>query len=475
MVMLIKFGDYNNNYKYIFFAAFFNYFSLVVNNGNLNQFLSSFGIIQGKTDDLYIHPFISDIFNYIGIIIISFILYKIKEKKSGINKQNNKNIIENNVSEIKLIHNNVKEKINENISLLNLIFILSYWIIIDHITRIIESLMIFDYWMFELFCICLIVSYVFKIKIYSHQKLGIIINSLTCLIIVIIKYIIINNHFNENKEENIYYFSIKNKWFVPLSIIIYFFIIISTSYIYVKLKFYMDLKFISSTKLLILYGIIGFVFSTIACIIETIFKCVGSERDFFCKIKIYEDESDDANYDSYIENINIFFEDFSSYGLKDIIIEIIIFFFGMIFYYGSLYFEMLVINSLTPMHFMFSSLIYLFVIELGDLIRIIKKKNSDINNEDEAINKESIEYLYSINLFNISAYICSLIGFMIYLEIIELNFCKLNYNLRKYINERSIKDTYDDDANESIIDDGDNYERNPTIINNFELPFNEEE
>ena len=237
----------------------------------------------------------------------------------------------------------------------------------------------------------------------------------------------------------------------------------------------MDLKFISSTKLLILYGIIGFVFSTIACIIETIFKCVGSERDFFCKITIYEDESDDANYDSYIENINIFFEDFSSYGLKDIIIEIIIFFFGMIFYYGSLYFEMLVINSLTPMHFMFSSLIYLFVIELGDLIRIIKKKNSDINNEDEAINKESIEYLYSINLFNISAYICSLIGFMIYLEIIELNFCKLTYNLRKYINERSIKDTYDDDANESIIDDGDNYERNPTIINNFELPFNEEE
>ena len=220
MVMLIKFGDYNNNYKYIFFVAFFNYFSLYVNNGNLNQFLSSYGIIEEETDNLYIHPFISDIFNYIGIIIISFILYKIKEKKSGINKKNDKNVIENNVSEIKLIHNNVKENINENISLLNLIFILSYWIIIDHITRIIESLMIFDYWMFELFCICLIASYVFKIKIYSHQKLGIIINSLTCLIIVIIKYIIINNHFIENKEENIYYFSIKNKWFIPLSIII---------------------------------------------------------------------------------------------------------------------------------------------------------------------------------------------------------------------------------------------------------------
>ena len=40
---------------------------------------------------------------------------------------------------------------------------------------------------------------------------------------------------------------------------------------------------------------------------------------------------------------------------------------------------------------------------------------------------------------------------MIYLEIIELNFCNLNHNLKKYINDRSIKDTYEDEANESII------------------------
>ena len=38
----------------------------------------------------------------------------------------------------------------------------------------------------------------------------------------------------------------------------------------------------------------------------------------------------------------------------------------------------------------------------------------------------------------------ALIGFIIYLEIIELNFCKLNYNLRKYIIERSIEDSNTD-------------------------------
>ena len=76
----------------------------------------------------------------------------------------------------------------------------------------------------------------------------------------------------------------KYKFLIPISIIIYLFIINSTSYIYTKLKFYMDLKFISQTKLLILYGIIGFVLSTIACIIETSFKCVGSEKEFFCNV-----------------------------------------------------------------------------------------------------------------------------------------------------------------------------------------------
>ena len=52
-------------------------------------------------------------------------------------------------------------------------------------------------------------------------------------------------------------------------------------------------------------------------------------------------------------------------------------------------------------------------------------------------------------LYNISPFICSFIGFLIYLEIIELNFCNLNYNLKKYINIRCIKDIYEDNRDES--------------------------
>ena len=173
----IKFGDYNKNYKYIIFTCIFNYLSYYVNYGFLNEDLPA-EIINPDSRDLYTHPFINDIFNFIGIIIISIILYKCSEKKSNINKQSNEkdDNEEKNSSEILLIHNDIKDEINKNISLLKLIFILSYWIFIDHIGKIIQPLMIFNYWMFELLFISFMTSIFLKAKIYSHQKIGIFIN-----------------------------------------------------------------------------------------------------------------------------------------------------------------------------------------------------------------------------------------------------------------------------------------------------------
>ena len=57
---------------------------------------------------------------------------------------------------------------------------------------------------------------------------------------------------------------------------------------------------------------------------------------------------------------------------------------------------------------------------------------------------------------------------MIYLEIIELNFCKLNHNLIKYIKDRSSKDINVNIIKDSIItDDDDNSEKNIELPNNY--------
>ena len=90
--------------------------------------------------------------------------------------------------------------------------------------------MIFDYWMFELLLISLIASKLLKINLYSHQKIGIIFNSICCIAFGIIRFDIffIKFHKEEILEDNekIPYFSIKYAWFIPISIIFIYLLLV---------------------------------------------------------------------------------------------------------------------------------------------------------------------------------------------------------------------------------------------------------
>ena len=54
--------------------------------------------------------------------------------------------------------------------------------------------------------------------------------------------------------------------------------------------------------------------------------------------------------------------------------------------------------------------------------------------------KKELNFKYSKFIVDILCESLSFIGFLIYLEIIELHFCGLQYDLKKYIIRRSIKD-----------------------------------
>ena len=64
------------------------------------------------------------------------------------------------------------------------------------------------------------------------------------------------------------------------------------------------------------------------------------------------------------------------------------------------------------------------------------------NETTTSIFNEDIKFNFRIEKFTLDFLgdIFSLIGFVIYLEFLELNFCKLNYNLRRNIINRAIKD-----------------------------------
>ena len=61
------------------------------------------------------------------------------------------------------------------------------------------------------------------------------------------------------------------------------------------------------------------------------------------------------------------------------------------------------------------------------------------------------------NLFEFLAQVLAIIGALIYLEFIELNFCKLNFNLKKNITKRSLLEINLNSTDYSIMDnDNDN-------------------
>ena len=100
-------------------------------------------------------------------------------------------------------------------------------------------------------------------------------------------------------------------------------------------------------------------------------------------------------------------------------------------------YSILIIRHLNPEFYLCSNEIYFCIIRIFGLIKAIID-NKNIKTE----------------IFNSTAEIVSLISIMIYLELIELNFCNLNHNLKKNIENRCIDDynvnnLYDDIDDES--------------------------
>ena len=189
---------------------------------------------------------------------------------------------------------------------------------------------------------------------------------------------------------------------------------ISRAFALSELKVLMQYKYLSPIKLLIIYGIIGAIITIIIGIFPTFIECneiFSSSVLEICRIK-------DNTNKVYFENFKIWWNDeFNTSVIFLLLIGIIMNFFYRLFY-------ILIIKTLTAIHIIFSNLFYTTLLEwIGMII---------LNN--------NTSFFY---VFNLIILIIVAIGLLIYLEMIELDFCNLNYNLKKTIIDRSIKD-FDD-------------------------------
>ena len=193
-----------------------------------------------------------------------------------------------------------------------------------------------------------------------------------------------------------------------------------------NLKILMDIYYISPTKLLMIYGLLGSLISFSICIIS--YNIICNDNLFtmhLCNIEI--------NEETYLENYYKYFEDIKN--LETFLWESFIIIIGLIvnFFYMLNYF--LIIKFLTPMHIIFMNLIYFFFLKVFSIIY-----NQIVDNKGDAKGNKGKIFVYPLKIIS---YVLITFGLFVYLEIIVLNFCSINYNLRQNIIIRGIKDYRD--------------------------------
>jgi len=458
----ISFAKFNNKHLYIISSIILLIIKNISFGYNYNDSFKPLFHEQtyGSSSNHYL---IRNILCYIVTFILSLFLYKIESKNSGRLTLNKIDYEEN--SSFNQIHPDSNDSFFNGVNL-KLIFIIFIWILDENLIQFFIFLKDLDFWMVEIIIISYITSVMLKTKIYLHHKIVINLNIIPVIFKIIT--IFISFHDDCNKSNNDYYYCynynytlngfnmclsrnetnsfynktgiklndnlknyyVLNPYFVPIGIMIYISFITLRSYANSSIKYLMDLKYISEKKLLMLYGLIGTIISFIFCIITTFVKCKDVEDksniyDYICKVKY--------NEKLYFDNFKAVHQTLTNKYSLTIILKTII---GVICFYFNKYISMLIIKYFTPVHLIFSVPVLYFtqktILSISTLIQ--EQQFFSINR------RNYIETKFSLD---IAGDIISSIGFLVYLEIIELNFCSLNYNLKRKIADRADDEKYE--------------------------------
>lgn len=426
MVKYIRFGSFNKNSKYIFITIFCKVLSNTIFGIKYNNNYEYFKWIKTREQIiLSAHSIIHNLFCYITVLIMSGILYMYEMKVS----KGDSLLIRNEertstLSNIKLIHNDGNPDLLKKSPQI-VILIISFWISVQILMALYYKIGLrdLDFWMFELLIISYLNSKMFKLKIYKHQKFAIYFNVIVCLIFKLASFLI-----SVFQEHSFYY---EYYYYIPIGIIFYLLVLFLRAYSINKLKWFMDLKYIAPSKLIMITGLIGIIMNLMVCLVSTYVKCLDvAISQNLCKVfKFQFKEENIKPKEIYYENFLIYFDKLNNFPILEVLLEVLNVLLGSISYFSYYFFYILVIKCLTPVHVSFTNSIYYF------FIHILLFINNQFVKE-----KEGTDFNYSKFIADILCESLSFIGFLIYLEIIELHFYGLNYDLKEYIMRRSIKD-----------------------------------
>ena len=393
------------------------------------------------------------------------------KKSSNINSSKSFDNSDSYPKQYELIHTNLYEEITE--SSYKYIILSSFLLIInDVIMKWIFSMNeIFDYFFFNILIMTLIFKYHFKEKIYSHQMLALVIVLFLSGTLFVACLFEDANFKKENKT--VWEAFDGSHYMIFIFILIYLASSTCSCYGIIIQKRIMDNKFIYPYKIIFCKGILGIIISSALIVVSTFVPCkenhivnikepkflnfnsnIYASEIFLIKNNSTENDTQNNNFtgtplfeciDSY--NNNTYFDNFFSYfeNLNNITndekekvkyLELFLYIpiYSILHFITNILF-IFVNKLLSPIHCLIVESLYRII-----HIFIQTLQNIDIKNEVEGFFYEFILQPFSTKILRFIAYIVSLLGYSIYLEIIELKFCGLNKNIRKNRRKRSTSD-----------------------------------
>ena len=348
------------------------------------------------------YNFIQSIYIYIGYIILGFFFFyfkNVERKEIGeINGKSKLSEIEKALTNY-YIYNKPIDNIQRNIEFKDYFLFIGFALHIETKKILyIEGFRLFHYWTCEIIIMQFLMGKYFKIYFYKHHKMTIILNPIFGTLILITASFLPSS-ISENDKNNSYQ-NVEEKLgsYYYIILLILLFMILSFVFCFTRIysKVLMQIKYISPYKLVFLFGFAGLVISISASIIA-----------------YYIDYRD--NIINYFSSMRVVLDKGKKYR-----------FYGEIFLVSPMYsfsnalefiFEIITIYYLNPFYVLLSNTLYYSVSEFITFMLQLSNVGLVILH---FILTELAEFLISFWL-------------MVYLEIIELNFCGLSDNVKKNI------------------------------------------
>jgi len=414
MEKFITFGKINKQYKYILIYQIIR----IIHDYLFSDIFPK----QIKPDFLGTNKFppcilIQVFFNYLGSFIFSIFLFIHEKYKAKKDNRNDSNFSYNSLYKYNLIY----ESNEPNLKITKIIFIMLLSIISVEILNIsyVINFTGLNYWVFDIFFISFINLIIFEIPIYSHKKFAIIFMiGISCLF----KFLSTLEYLYNDKYDLFY----KNHIIViPLFIIFNICLSLIRFYSLCKMKWLLDYKFIPVKIFFILYNFTGIIILFIVCLITNFVKCVDkkiiNDIDLICLIKIEKGNNIEYYFDNFSQFFKILWKKDENLFLN--LFYLFLFIIRILLSGLKVLYNILIIRHLSPEFYLCSYDIYYIIIRSIGLINAI-------------INKGDV----TLEIYNVLTEVGALVGILIYLELIELKFCNLNQNLKKYIEMRSLEE-----------------------------------